>query len=80
MARTSTNSLSMPKPIKRRELVRRFRQLGWEGPESGGRHSVMRRGDLTVPIPNPHQGDIDSSLTKRILRLAGIAPEAWERA
>ena len=69
----------MPKPIKRREFIRRMRALGWRGPEPGGRHAVMRQGDLTVPIPNPHQGDIDWSLTKRILNEAGILPEDWEK-
>jgi predicted RNA binding protein YcfA (HicA-like mRNA interferase family) len=70
----------MPKPIKRRELIRRFRALGWVGPESGHRHLAMRRGQKTVPIPNPHgSGDLDWSLVKRILRDAGIEPAEWER-
>jgi hypothetical protein len=41
----------MPRPIKRRELIRRMRLLGWEGPESGKRHGAMRKGTHTVPIP-----------------------------
>ena len=69
----------MPKPIKRRELIRRMRQLGWDGPEPGRRHMVMRKGEQTVPIPNPHLDDIDWSLTKRILQQAGISPEDWEQ-
>ncbi len=40
----------------------------------------MRRGALTVPIPNPHRGDIDWSLTKRILATAQIERDDWERA
>jgi hypothetical protein len=69
----------MPKPIKRRELIRRFRALGWQGPEPGGRHMVMRLGDRTVPIPNPHgTSDLDWTLVKRILVLAGIDPRDWE--
>ena len=70
----------MPKPIKRHELIRRMRRLGWDGPEPGRRHAVMRRGQLTVPIPNPYMGDIDWSLTKRILQQAGISAEDWEQA
>ncbi len=70
----------MPKPLKRRELIQRLRQLGWNGPEPGRRHMVMRKGELTVPIPNPQQGDIDWSLAKRILKEAGISPEEWEQA
>ena len=68
----------MPRPIKRRELIARLRQLGWSGPEAGKRHAVMRKGDHTVPIPNPHRGDTDWSLTKRILQQAWISPEDWE--
>jgi hypothetical protein len=68
----------MPKPIKRRELIRRMRQFGWIGPEAGKRHAVMRKGEHTVPIPNPHGGDIDWSLTKRILDQAEISREDWD--
>jgi len=38
----------------------------------------MRRGDLTITIPNPHGPDIDWSLTKRILKLANIAADEWD--
>jgi len=69
----------MPKPISRKELIRRLKKFGFEGPVPGGKHSAMRRGSLTVPIPNPHVGDIDWSLTKRILSRAGIDPEEWEK-
>jgi hypothetical protein len=31
-------------PISRRELIRKFRALGFEGPISGGRHSFMQAG------------------------------------
>ena len=68
----------MPKPISRRELIRRFQALGWDGPYSGGRHSFMCKGRLKVRIPNPHSGDIDWSLTKRILQQAAIPTSAWD--
>jgi len=70
----------MPKPIKRRELIRRFRRLGWTGPHPGKRHGLMRRGALTVPIPNPHGGDIDWTLTKLILRQARVSEAEWDGA
>jgi hypothetical protein len=69
----------MPKPIERRELIRRMRVLGWEGPESGKRHGAMRKGTHTVPIPNPHSADLDWTLVKRILKQADIDPDEWER-
>ena len=69
----------MPKltPISWHNLVQRLRQLGFEGPYSGGKHPQMRRKDLTVIIPNPHQGDIGVGLLQRILRQAGITREEW---
>ncbi|MGA9377916.1 MAG: type II toxin-antitoxin system HicA family toxin [Phormidium sp.] len=69
----------MPKltPISWLDLVQRLRQLGFEGPYSGGKHPQMRRNDLTVIIPNPHQGDISVGLLQRILRQAGITREEW---
>ncbi len=39
----------------------------------------MKCGDISVPIPNPHQGDIDVGLLSEILRQAGITREEWER-
>jgi len=56
-----------------------MRGLGWSGPDAGKRHAFMRKGDHTVPIPNPHRGDLDWSLVKRILKQAGIDPDEWER-
>jgi predicted RNA binding protein YcfA (HicA-like mRNA interferase family) len=68
----------MPRPIKHRELVRRMRALGWQGPFHKGRHPFLVREGVRLTIPNPHRGDIDWSLTKRILDQAGITPEEWE--
>ena len=68
----------MPKPIKRSELIRRLRRLDWEGPYQKGKHPFMIKSGARLTIPNPHRGDIDWSLTSRILREAGISPELWE--
>ena len=71
----------MPRPITRRELIRKFRTLGFTGPISGGRHQFMKRGELKVRIPNPHKGAmIDRSLVSEILRQAGIRIDQWENA
>ena len=70
----------MPKPVSRRELIRRLRALGWDGPLPGGRHPHMAKGPHQIPIPNPHQGEIDWSLTKRILAQAGISRLEWDNA
>ncbi|MEW6112340.1 MAG: type II toxin-antitoxin system HicA family toxin [Thermodesulfobacteriota bacterium] len=65
-------------PTKRRDLIRHLKQLGFEGPYSGGKHQFMVRGDITIRVPNPHQADIGKELLARILRQAGIAREEWE--
>lgn len=65
-------------PIKRRELIRCLRQLGFEGPYSGGKHQFVVRGGVTVRVPNPHQGDVGVELLVRILRQAGVSREEWE--
>ena len=69
----------MPRPIKHREFLRRLRRFGWEGSYQKGKHPFVVRGEVRLTIPNPHRGDIDWSLTKRILEQAGISPEEWER-
>jgi hypothetical protein len=47
------------------ELVWRRRKLGFEGPylSSGPHPYFMKRGDLTVDLPNPHKQDIGVGLT-----------------
>lgn len=70
----------MPKlgPVSRRELIRRFRALGFQGPYQEGKHAFMVRAPLRIPIPNPHEGDIGVGLLSEILRLAGVSREQWE--
>jgi predicted RNA binding protein YcfA (HicA-like mRNA interferase family) len=66
-------------PIKRKDFVRYLREIGFDGPYSGGRHQFMIRGEVTVRIPNPHQGDIGKDLLARILRQADVSREEWEK-
>ena len=66
-------------PIHRRDLVRYLRQLGFEGPYSGGKHQFMIKGDITLWLPNPHQSDIGRELLTRVLRQAGISRDEWEK-
>ncbi len=68
----------MLKPVSRRELIRRMLELGFRGPVAGKRHAVMIRGNNRVPIPNPHQGDIDVTLLRRVLHEAEISIEDWD--
>ncbi len=64
--------------IKRRDLIRALRQLGFDGPFPGGNHQYMSKGQLKVSIPNPRRGDISKGLLARILTEAGISREEWE--
>ena len=64
--------------IKRLELIRLFKQVGFEGPYAGGKHEYMIKDNLKVWIPNPHRGDISSVLLVQVLRQAEISREEWE--
>jgi len=64
-------------PVSWAELVRRLRQLGFEGPFQGGKHPYMVRGDLVLTIPNPHRREISVDLLVRILKQAGISRDEW---
>jgi predicted RNA binding protein YcfA (HicA-like mRNA interferase family) len=64
--------------LSRKDLIRKFRALGYSGPFSGGKHQFMIRESQKIRIPNPHVGDISASLVKEILRQAGISPQEWD--
>ncbi len=65
-------------PISRRELIKRLKRLGFEGPYAGGRHEFMLRGDCRLILPNPHRADVSVDLLRRLLRQAGITQEEWQ--
>jgi len=66
-------------PVKRRDLIRCLRQIGFDGPYSGGKHQFMVKGGISVRLPNPHQSDIGKELLRRILRQASIDLDEWEK-
>lgn len=68
------------RPLKRRELVRKLRRLGFTGPTQEGKHPYMERGSQTLAIPGEHRRDIPVSLQMRILKQAGLTKEDWENA
>jgi len=71
----------MTSNISRRELIRKFRALGFEGPFSGGKHQFMIKAQKKIRIPNPHgQKDIHLRLVKEILKQAGISDHQWDKA
>ena len=71
----------MPPIISRKDLIRKFRALGYNGPFSGGKHQFMVKGRKKIRIPNPHGSrDIHVSLVKEIARQAGITDKEWDNA
>ena len=70
----------MPKNISLKKLIFKFRQFGFDGPYSAGRHLFMAKGSLKVRIPNSHKGDISKHLVSEILRQAGILIKDWNNA
>ena len=65
-------------PVKRQDLIRYLRELGFEGPYVGGRHQYMVKETLKLAVPNPHEGEISKEFLARILRQAGIERDEWE--
>ncbi len=69
----------LPKQTSRKDLIKRFKELGYTGPHKGiGKHpEYMMKGDKTVTLPNEHGEDIREVLLKRILANAGISQADW---
>ena len=69
----------MPKlpPVSRRKFIQRLRELGFAGSFAGGKHPQMLRGNLTLIIPNEHEGDIGPGFLTRLLKQAGVSREEW---
>jgi len=65
-------------PIKREDLIRYLRVLGFEGPFSGRKHQFMAKGEITLRLPNPHQTDIGLELLSRILKQARVDRATWQ--
>ena len=65
-------------PVSRREFIRRLRDLGFDGPYTGGRREFMLRADRRLILPNPHRQTVSADLLTRLLRQAGITRQEWE--
>jgi predicted RNA binding protein YcfA (HicA-like mRNA interferase family) len=64
-------------PVSWKQLVKRLKDFGFEGPFSGRRHPYMIKGDLVLTIPNPHKKEISIDLLIRILKQAEIKRLEW---
>jgi hypothetical protein len=73
--------MPLAKVTQRRLMIQKFRSLGFDGPHTGSRHPFMRKGTLTIAIPNKHKSDeIGRTLLKEILRQAEISERDWMNA
>ena len=71
------------RPCKRRDFIRKLRALGFDPPEAGTRHSVMRMGSHKQVIPRNEEysvpqlrkliGQVEVKLGRR------ISAEEWNR-
>ncbi|MCF6148416.1 MAG: type II toxin-antitoxin system HicA family toxin [Candidatus Kuenenia sp.] len=52
-------------------------KLGFAGPFFGGKHPKMRKGNLTIIIPNKHESEIGTGFLRRLLNQAGISKDEW---
>ncbi|TAJ15597.1 type II toxin-antitoxin system HicA family toxin [Patescibacteria group bacterium] len=61
-----------------RELIKKLKRLGFDGPESGGNHKLMNRDGKKVSLPhaNGHH-DIAVKLLFKILKEGGVTKEEW---
>ena len=76
-------------PIQRRDLIRYLKMLGFQGPFAGSRHTFMSKGDISLRIPNPHEGDIGREFCGRpksaqgrvewSLKIQPIQPSRYKR-
>jgi hypothetical protein len=69
-----------PGPTEWREMIRKFRNLGYEGPKHAKGHSYMVRGKHKVKIFNDHSETISGPGIGRMLSRAGISEEEWDNA
>ena len=68
----------MPKPVNRRELIRKLKRAGFSGPFSGTKHQFMLNGKLKIFIPNPHGKGIGLKIIKRIIVDINISNKEFE--
>lgn len=72
--------MSSLKPVSWKNLVKRLKRMGFNGPYAGGKHLFLIKGELTLTLPNPHGKDIGIGLLSKILKQAGISKKAWDKS
>lgn len=64
-------------PVKQKELIKKLKLFGYQGPFAGGKHWFMIRNDVRLTLPNLHQKEIGIDLLRRILKQAEISVDEW---
>lgn len=64
-------------PVSWKQLVKRLKDFGFEGPFSGGKHPYMIKKELVLTLPNPHKNEISVDLLSHVLKQADIKREDW---
>ena len=69
-------------PCKRRDFIKKLKEIGFEPPEPGGRHFYMRYGTYTFTLPRNKEYSVPQikMLLKEIERGINkkISPEEWK--
>ncbi len=69
-------------PCKRRDFIKKLKEIGFESPEPGGRHFYMRYGTYTLTLPSNKEYSVPQ--IKMLLKEIEcginkiISPEEWE--
>ena len=61
-------------------MISKFRNLGFGGPFSGGKHLFMIKGKLILHVGNPHNGDVSDPLLSKIIKQGGVSRKDWDKA
>ena len=65
------------KPQKYHEFIAKLRKIGLEGPFSGSKHPYFLFGKIKIIVPNPHGGDVDKSIIKKVINKIGVSVDGF---
>jgi len=68
------------KAISRKDLIRKLRALGFEGPIRTGDHYFMHRGSIFVRIPGNEKPEVSADLQLALLSQLEIETTVWKLA
>jgi predicted RNA binding protein YcfA (HicA-like mRNA interferase family) len=66
-------------PLKPQEVIRKLKQLGFDGPYPGGRHQRMvnLKSGKVIPVPLHKGRDVSVGLIREIITEVGVSREDW---